>query len=228
MYTEIQNILEYAKLNDMKLNLKKSKFMLFNQCRNFDFMPSMQIDGCDIQLVESMRILGVVISTDMKFNRNTEYIIKRAFKKVWMIKRLYNLGATKSQMLDVYIKQVRSILELAVPAWHPSLTIADKLAIERVQKSALQIIYGLEYDSYASACEMSNLPTLEERRIKLCVNFAMKALKNTKHSKWFKVNTSTRKTRQKRPMLYQVVSRTTRFERSPISYLTKLLNHHFS
>ena len=109
VYTEIQNILEYAKLNDMKLNLKKSKFMLFNQCRNFDFMPSMQIDGCDIQLVESMRILGVVISTDMKFNRNTEYIIKRAFKKVWMIKRLHNLGATESQMLDVYIKQVRSI-----------------------------------------------------------------------------------------------------------------------
>ena len=224
MNKEIQNILEYAKSNEMKLTLKKSKFMLFNQCRNFDFMPSMQIEGCDIELVESMKILGVVISTDMKFSKNTEYIIERAFKRVWMVKRLYNLGATEIQMLDVYIKQVRSILELAVPAWHPSLTIADKLAIERVQKSALQIIYGLEYESYAAACEMSNLP----RRIKLCKNFALKALKDVKHSKWFKVNNSLRNTRQKRPMFYQVVSRTSRFEKSPISYLTKLLNHHFS
>ena len=72
---------------------------------------------------------------------NTQYIIKRAYSRIWILKRLYNLGASQSQMLDVYIKQIRSVLELAVPAWHPSLTLEEKIIIERVQKTALHIIY---------------------------------------------------------------------------------------
>ena len=48
-----------------------------------------------------------------------------------------------TQRIDVYIKQVRSVMELAVPVWHSSLTLADKVAIERVQKAALQLILGL-------------------------------------------------------------------------------------
>ena len=141
-----------------------------------------------------------------------------------MIKRLKNLGASVSQMLDVYVKQVRSILELAVPAWQSSLTISEKLKIERVQKCALKIIFGQDYQSYSSACEMSNLISLEERRIQLCKKFALKAMKNKKHSKWFKVNERTTITRQECPVFQPVVSRTTRFRNSPISYLTRLLN----
>ena len=124
VYSEIRNIQNYAQKNDMKLNLKKSKFMLFNQCKTFDFMPSFELEGCQIELVEDMKILGVIISSDMKFSKNTQYIVKRAYKRIWMLKRLHNLGASVNQMLDVYIKQVRSILELAVPAWHSSLTLS--------------------------------------------------------------------------------------------------------
>ena len=184
----------------------------------------MELEGNDIELVEEMKILGVVLTSDMKFSRNTEYIVERAFKRVWMVKRLKVLGANDSQLIDVYIKQVRSVLELAVPAWHSSLTVADKLSIERVQKAALQIILDDSYTSYSSACIIMNLQTLEERRHQLCVKFGLKALKNTKHTKWFKVNQKLSRTRQKQPFLCPVVTRTRRFENSPISYLTKLLN----
>ena len=208
----------------MKLNTKKTKFMLFNNCKSIDFLPTMELEGNDIELVEEMKILGVVLTSDMKFSRNTEYIVERAFKRVWMVKRLKVLGANDSQLIDVYIKQVRSVLELAVPAWHSSLTVADKLSIERVQKAALQIILDDSYTSYSSACIIMNLQTLEERRHQLCVKFGLKALKNTKHTKWFKVNQKLSRTRQKQPFLCPVVTRTRRFENSPISYLTKLLN----
>ena len=76
-------------------------------------MPSLELEGCQIDLVEDMKILGVMISSDMKFSKNTQYIIKKAYRRIWMLKRLKNLGATTSQMLDVYTKQVRSVLELA-------------------------------------------------------------------------------------------------------------------
>ena len=50
-----------------------------------------------------------------------------------MLKRLKNLGAQEEQLIDVYIKQIRSVLELAVPVWHSSLTLANRSSIERVQ-----------------------------------------------------------------------------------------------
>ena len=83
-----------------------------------------------------------------------------------MIKRLKNLGASEEQLLDVYTKQVRSLLEVAVPVWHSSLTLSDKLDIERVQKASLQIILGQEYIYYSSAREDTHLITLEVRREK--------------------------------------------------------------
>ena len=100
-----------------------------------------------------MKLLGLIITSDLKFSKNTDYIVKKAFKRIWMLKRLKNLGASDDQLIDVYLKQIRSVLELAVPAWHSSLTISDALSIERVQKAALQVVLGPHYSSYRSALE---------------------------------------------------------------------------
>ena len=49
-------------------------------------------------------------------------------------------GLTKNQWLDVYKKEVRSLLELAIPVWSSNLTVEHIDKIERVQKSALSAI----------------------------------------------------------------------------------------
>ena len=224
VFNQIAEVKDYAQANDMKLNLQKTKFMLFNQCRTLDFMPTLSLEGDDIEVVEEMKLLGVIITSDMKFTKNTEYIIKKGFRRIWMLRRLKNLGASCENLVEVYIKQIRSVLELAVPVWHSSLTVADRVGIERVQRAALQVILGTDYQSYGPALETCNLTTLEERRGKLCSKFAVKSLKHPKHMKWFKKNTRVTKTRQKQPKFCSVISRTTRFEKSPISFFTRLLN----
>ena len=64
--------------------------------------------------------------------------------------RLNGLGASLIDMKDVFIKQVRSVLELAVPAWNGALTKSDCKSIERVQKTALYIMLG-GYPDYQKA-----------------------------------------------------------------------------
>ena len=66
--------------------------------------------------------------------------------------------------------------------------LTNKLDIERVQKATLQVILGEDYTSYSAACELTNLLTLDERRIKLCKTFALRTLKNIKHKQWFKID----------------------------------------
>ena len=221
---QIQEIYDYVKTNDMKLNMKKTKFMLFNHSKKYDFHPKCSLEGNDIELVEEMKILGIIVTSNLKFNKNTDFMIKRAYKRMWMIRRLKNLGASNTQLKDIYIKQVRSVLEQCVPLWHPSLAQYETQNIERVQKAALRIIYGQNYHSYNSACKAANLLTLEVRRLDLCESFAKKSLKHPKHSKWFKLNAKATHTRQKLPKFATPYSRTARFDNSPIPYLTGLLN----
>ena len=220
---QLLSIEEYAKNNEMKINNKKTKLMVFNPCRSKDFMPEMQLGGVELEVVEEMRLLGVIITPDMKWAANTEHIVKRAFSKLWMLRRLKNLGANTDQLIDVFLKQVRSILELAVPAWHGAINQADATDIERVQKCALHIILGDKYSSYREALGVVNLQMLGVRRDKLCLNFAKKSEKHSEHRNWFKQKTK-KQTRQEDDKYMNIVARTDRLIKSPMSYLTDLLN----
>ena len=53
-------------------------------------------------------------------------------------------------MYDVYTKEVRSILELAVPVWHSGLTKTQSKDIERIQRISFQIMLGPKYTNYTS------------------------------------------------------------------------------
>ena len=134
------------------------------------------------------------------------------------------MGANHADLLDVYFKQIRSILEYAVAVWHPALTGEDRQRIERVQKSALAIILGVNYKSYKLALKTLKLETLFTRRQNLCKKFARKSLKHAKFSKWFKPNEKVTTTRQKPTKFCELVSRTERFQKSSIAFLTNLLN----
>ena len=73
---------------------------------------------------------------------------------------------------------------------------------------------------------MTDLEPLETRRAKLCLKFAKKAEKNDKHSKWFRKRQQTA-TRQHNSRYWDVLARTNRLKKSPIPYLTDLLNKHY-
>ena len=148
--------------------------MVFNPT-TIKFSPTFELEGQDIEIISEIKLLGLHISNDMKWKKNTCSIIQRASKKLWILRRLKNLGARTTSLVEVYRMQIRCILEFGVPAWQGSLTLEDKKDIEIVQKCALHIILGNKYSSYEDALECLNLENLEVRRVRLCLNFALKA-----------------------------------------------------
>ena len=95
-----------------------------------------------------------------------------------MLRRLKILGASKDALLQVYMKQIRSVLEYSVPAWQGSITDLEKTNLERVQKCAVRIIIGYQYSSYTAALSSLDLEPLDDRRTRLCLNFAILKLRN--------------------------------------------------
>jgi hypothetical protein len=72
----------YATENKMKVNYKKTKVMLFNNCKKWDFMPNMEMEGHQLELAEEMKVLGVVLRSDMKWSSNTKYIVDKAYSRL--------------------------------------------------------------------------------------------------------------------------------------------------
>ena len=172
VYKQLKRTEEYAKKNEMIINNEKTKLMVFNPCKKVDFRPELEFGDDQLELVDKMKLLGVTIRSDLKWISNSEDIVKRALNKLWIIRRLKGLGANRKELVDIYNKQCRSILEFAVPVWNGNITKNEVTDIERVQKVALHIILGNRYENYRNALEMTDLETLETRRTKLCLKFA--------------------------------------------------------
>ena len=126
----------------------------------------------------------------------------------------------------MYTKQIRCVLELAAPAWHPSITQEERNNIERVQKSACHIILGNNYNSYENALQHLGLDNLETRRTKLSYKFALKSEKHDKFKSWYRPIKKNINTRMESKKYHDVRAKHSRLFNSPISYLTRLLNWH--
>ena len=216
---QFKKLSEFTNENEMQINCKKTKVMLFNTSKKRDFQPEIVgEDGTVFDVEEEMKLLGIKITSDLKWHANTQYICARGYSKLWMLRNLKRLGASTNDLIDVYVKQCRSILELAVPAWSPGLTVGNSNQIERVQKAALAIIMGEKYSSYSNALHKLDMETLVDRRTALCLSFAKKAYKSEKFSEWFTESETDLQ-------LAEVTVRTARYWKSPLPYLTDLLNN---
>ena len=78
---------------------------------------------------------------------------------------------------------IRIKLEFSCTVWHGSLSKNNVTDIERVQKSAVKLIFRDKYNDYKSALKLLNLESLFERRRRLCLRFAKKCLKMDKFKK---------------------------------------------
>ena len=169
MNSEMEKLCRYTEEHQMEINIRKSKVMLFNPHRRYDFMPDIQINNQPLEVVEKTKLLGIILTSNLKWSENTKNLTSRAYSRLWTLRRLKALGTPIEEILDTYYKQVRSVLELAVPVWHPGLTVQDLNAIEHAQKGELEIILGESYYSHKHALYSFNVKPLKERRQKTSV-----------------------------------------------------------
>ena len=94
-----------------------------------------------------------------------------------LLHKMSEFGASESDMKDIYIKFIRSILEYSCVVWGSSLTQENIQDLERVQKVAVKICLGNKYKTYRQSLLHLNLDCLEKRRQLLALSFAKSTLK---------------------------------------------------
>ena len=103
--------------------------------------------------------------------------------------------------------------------------MADRQDIERVQKAAVKVILGKEYQTYEEAlCELK-LESLNDRREAMALKFAKKSLENSNFSKLFPLREVKHGMKVRKGDKYAVkFSKTKRHKESAVPYLQNLLN----
>ena len=91
----------------MKINIKKSTVMLFNVSRTMDFLPELNVGGENLEVVLESRILGFRINDSLYWDSHVTHICKRAHSKVWVLRRMMQLGLDHEIILDVFYKEIR-------------------------------------------------------------------------------------------------------------------------
>ena len=219
----LNEINDWTKENLMKLNTEKSKFMIVNYTDNYQFNTRLSIDNNQLEQTKETRLLGVVMNDQLKWHSNTDFIIKKAYRRMIILHNLFKFSLPMQEMTNVYVLYIRSVLESSAVVWHSSITKAEEILIERVQKTALKIILADKYENYPVALIVTGLQTLSERRTILCKKFAKNCIKNQKMADMFPLNPSNVNTRYKEKYFVQPAT-TARLANSAIPYMQRLLN----
>ena len=82
--------------------------------------------------VKTFKLLGLWMNDNLNWETNTEYIIKKATKRLYFLKVLKSYGAPKNDLKTFYCCVIRSTLEYGAQVWNGNLTQAQRSDIERV------------------------------------------------------------------------------------------------
>ena len=224
--TYLKEIENWTSNNLMKLNPKKTKNMIFNFSINNQFTSNVTLQDEPVEIVSETKLLGTMIQSNLKWDKNTEAIIKGANKRMQMLHAARKFTSNIFDLKQIYTTFIRSKLEHSAVVWHSSLTQDNRTDLERVQKTAVKIIMGNKYKDYNHSLKYLKLDSLYERREKLSLKFAKKCLRTEKAESFFTINQNKfRNTRnfEKYKVKY---ANTKRFQNSSIIYMQKLLNLH--
>ena len=213
--------------NKSKLNVDKSKIMIFNFNESMQFSTRLYLEETLLETIAETKLLGTVLTSDLKWDKNTEMIVKKAYGRMQILHKLVSFKVKRQDLKEIYFLYIRSLLEFNCQVWHFSLTEEDISSIERVQKVACRLILQSEYQDYAHALKTLQLETLEARRYSLSLKFAKKCIKHPKAADMFPVKTThDYATRNPEKFIVQR-ARTSRLRNSSVPQLQRALNHDF-
>ena len=149
--------------NKMKLNPRKTKAMIVNFTKNNQFTTNLTVKDEKAE---------TIITNDLKWNRNTEELVKDANRRMRLLHAASKYISNISDMKAIYTAFIRSKLDHSSVVWNSGITKANRKSIERIQKAAWKVILKDKYKNYEDALKYLNMDNLNERRNKHSLKFA--------------------------------------------------------
>ena len=85
----------------MKINTDKTNYMLFTRAKT-SFGTRLSINNVKMDNVQEAKIVGVWLSPDLKWTKNTNKLTIKNYSRLVMITKLTYVGVPTEDLLDIY------------------------------------------------------------------------------------------------------------------------------
>ena len=222
--TYTSKISDWTLNQKMVLNEEKSKIMIVNFTKKYKFSTRIYMNNTLLEIVNETKILGLILSDDLSWRKNTDYLITKANARMMIVRKLVEFSIPYEDLVNLYCIFIRSILEFNSAVWFSSISEEESHDLERVQKNVCRLILKNKFIDYDQALTQLKLETLKERRAKLALKFAEKCLKNDEMKHLFPRNCPSKHNLRKTEEYQVKFAHSKRLFKSAIPTLQRMLN----
>ena len=168
MNDDLKNIADFSSRNCLKLNSKKSMFIIIGSPSNTRRLertniPEIKIEGKAIERKKHVTNLGVILDENLSFEKHVNEIIRKALFKLKMAFRFIKF-LSKDSRIRVVEAYVLSQLNYCDVVWN-SISQSLGTKIQKLQNTCIRFIYGLrKYDHISNKVKELNTLNMTNRR----------------------------------------------------------------
>ena len=154
--------------NLLDLNVAKTKELIIYFRKNNDKPKASIIHDADVEIVDTYKYLGTVFNSQLKFEANTESIVKRGQQRIHLMRKLNSFNVSSTILCNFYQSFIESLLTFSFNCWFNVLSVKDRNSLNAVVKVCSRII----------GVQQGNLSSIWEKRV---VQKAKKIISQSDH-----------------------------------------------
>ena len=168
LQTEINNIVKWTNDRNLSINVSKSVVMDICTKKSLSCKPIFLTNSTVVRAT-SCKILGCILSQDLKWNGFVDFLVKKASRRLYLIISLKRSDRPDDLLFRAYCAFIRPILLYAYPAVCNMPSYLSRKLL-RVEKRVLRIINSeIEFPCLFSVAD------------KMCYKLIDEVLRSTKH-----------------------------------------------
>ena len=118
--------------NFLDLNVSKTKELIIDFRRNSNTAKECIIHKESVEIVTSYKYLGTIFDDHLKFDVNTEAIVKRGQQRIHLLRKLNSFSVSPVILCRFYQSFIESLLSFSFICWFHSLTVKDRNSLNSI------------------------------------------------------------------------------------------------
>ena len=138
----IENLITWFDGSYLKLNVQKTKEILFEEKRAKDtsLLRPVTIKCENVEKVDTFKYLGTVLDSNLNFSGHVDHVCKKANQRMYLIRKLKTFDVDKQILETIYRSIVESIMTFNIITFYGYLSVKDKARLNRIVNIASKVV----------------------------------------------------------------------------------------
>ncbi len=116
----------------LDLNVSKMREMIINFSKKTLAPQRVVINDTRVHVVEEYKYLGTIIDNRLKFDQNTDAIIKKSHQRLFVLRKLNTFNVQRVILRTFYNSFVENILSFSFISWFSLLSTKNKNCLQGI------------------------------------------------------------------------------------------------